>query len=127
VTATLGTEKTYRSSKVKRAKVVWVDWFWKSVALWDKQDEGEFLTIQSDSRNASGTATPAIVVDEGTEDKEREGEGVEFGEEEGELAEEGDAGVGEGWDEDAQADMDAFLEGSSDFDVTEDGRTDVER
>ncbi len=127
MTATLGTEKTYRSSKVKRAKVVWVDWFWKSVALWDKQDEGEFLTIQSDSRNASGTATPAIVVDEGTEDKEREGEGVEFGEEEGELAEEGDAGVGEGWDEDAQADMDAFLEGSSDFDVTEDGRTDVER
>jgi len=109
VTATLGTEKTYRASKMSGAKVVWVNWFWKSVALWKRQNEEDFIAVPSrvESMNGSGSAKPAILLD-GEGEIEEEGEGV-------------------GWDEDAQAELDAFLEGSSDVGETEDGRTDLDR
>jgi RNA polymerase II subunit A-like phosphatase len=118
VTATLGTEKTYRAGKIRGAKVVWVGWFWKSVALWSRQDEEDFLAGQSGLASTSGPNTPTIVVDEPTGDGLEEGNGDE------DVGEEAD---GAGWDEDAQAELDAFLERSSDVDETEGGRTDAER
>lgn len=110
MTATLGTEKTYRAGKVPGAKVVWLEWFWKSVAVWRRQNEDDYLAVPNRvESNGSGSATPAIVL----------------GDDQAEVEEDG--GDGAGWDEDAQAELDAFLEGSSDVGGTEDGRTDLDR
>jgi hypothetical protein len=65
--------------------------------------------LQSDSEHpsaASGETAPA------QSEKLDQREGY-VDEEQDEFA--GDEGFGEGWDDDAQAELDAFLEGSSDF------------
>ena len=128
VTATLGTEKTHRANMVKGARVVWVGWFWKSVALWQKQEEEEWLAVQSHdpgpgSTNAdgSGLTVPGTIVDEpGQDGEEEEGEKLRVWDTEDMEAIQGDMDA-------IQGDVDAWLEGSSDVDATEDGRTDVER
>lgn len=56
VTATPGTEKTYRAQKAG-AKVVWMEWFSRSVALWTKMEEGPFLIIKSGASSAAGTGS----------------------------------------------------------------------
>lgn len=119
VAATLGTEKTYRASKLG-VPVVWQGWFWESINLWERQDEAPWLAIeqhQKESGTSSGQPTPGPSAPAtpkeadaplDTEDSaEQEEDGIEgFGD---------DDHFGEGWDDDAQAELDAFLEGSSDF------------
>jgi len=121
VAANLGTEKTYRASKLG-VPVVWQGWFWESVNLWKKQDERIWLAIPDKSNGntpgASTPTTPALPTiplvnagDDGIGNGEkREEEGGE-----GEETFEGDEGLGDGWDDEAQAELDAFLDGSSDF------------
>ena len=112
VTAAQGTEKTYRTSRVPGAQVVWVEWFWKSVALWSRQSEKQFLAMPSKVELGSEVMTrPA---------EERKEEDNSDGEAEGLIA-------GAGWDDAAQAEFDAFLEESSDVDGAEDQGTDMER
>ena len=86
------------------------------MALWQRQDEEEFSATQSGTDLAKNidsasepVVTPAIFLENG---------------EGGELEEEGDV---MGWDDNAQAELDAFLDGSSDVGETVDGRTDIDR
>jgi RNA polymerase II subunit A-like phosphatase len=116
VTATLGTEKTYRASKLG-VPVVWEGWFWQSVNLWERQDERIWLAVQPAPRpgepptpGPSEPTTPALPK------IELQAEGKEPGGEDADAEEfEGDEDVGEGWGEDADAELDAFLGGSSDW------------
>lgn len=110
IAATLGTEKTYRASKLG-VPVLWQGWFWESVNLWQKQPEKPWLAIPDQANGPTpGSSTPTtpalpplpLVIEKG-------------GDEEKEETFEGDEGVGEGWDDEAQAELDAFLDGSSDW------------
>ena len=112
VTAAQGTEKTYRTSKIPGAQVVWVEWFWKSVALWSRQSEEEFLAMPS--RVEMGSEILERPTEERKEEEDNEGEA------EGLFA-------GARWDDDAQAELDAFLDESSDVDGAEDEGTEIER
>ena len=125
VTATLGTEKVHRASKMN-VFVVWVDWFYKSVALWERQDERDYLAHPREqsaeagpSRNGSGPGTPKIVV----EGEPVEGNGGDMKDEDMDDAERDwgndDLADGKAWDEDADAELQAFLEGSSDYGGTD--------
>ncbi|CAD6571192.1 MAG: Carboxy-terminal domain (CTD) phosphatase [Tremellales sp. Tagirdzhanova-0007] len=111
VTAAQGTEKTYRTSKIPGAQVVWVEWFWKSVALWSRQSEEEFLAMPS--RVEMGSEILERPTEERKEEEDNEGEA------EGLFA-------GARWDDDAQAELDAFLDESSDVDGAEDEGTEIE-
>jgi RNA polymerase II subunit A-like phosphatase len=83
VTATLGTEKTYRANKMG-VMVVWMEWFLQSTALWARQDEERYRAIKpgsgtgsgegsrAASRPGSGTVTPMDV--EGGDDSEHRGD-----------------------------------------------------
>jgi RNA polymerase II subunit A-like phosphatase len=111
IAATLGTEKTYRASKLG-VPVLWQGWFWESVNLWQKQDEKPWLAIPDQATGPtpgpSTPTTPALpplpLQAEIGDEKEERGETFE-----------GDEGLGDGWDDDAQAELDAFLDGSSDW------------
>lgn len=46
MTATLGTEKTYKADK-QGVLIVWQGWFWKSVALWQKEDERQWIASKA--------------------------------------------------------------------------------
>jgi RNA polymerase II subunit A-like phosphatase len=120
VTATLGTEKTYRASKLG-VPVVWQGWFWESINLWKRQDEKIWLAIPEKSNgNTPGPSTPTtpalptlpLADDSETGDKVQEEEQEE---DKGAETFEEDEGLGDGWDDDAQAEFDAFMDGSSDF------------
>jgi len=104
IAATLGTEKTYRASKLG-VPVLWQGWFWESVNLWARQNEKPWLAIPDQANTQtpgpSTPTTPALPPQDLQEDK-----GETF---------EGDEGIGEGWDDEAQAELDAFLDGSSDW------------
>ena len=104
IAATLGTEKTYRASKLG-VPVLWQGWFWESVNLWQRQNEKAWLAIPDQTNTQtpgpSTPTTPALPPQDLGEDK-----GETF---------EGDEGVGVGWDDEAQAELDAFLDGSSDW------------
>jgi hypothetical protein len=104
IAATLGTEKTYRASKLG-VPVLWQGWFWESVNLWERQNEKPWLAIPDQTNTQtpgpSTPTTPALPPQDLGEDK-----GETF---------EGDEGIGEGWDDEAQAELDAFLDGSSDW------------
>ncbi|ORX40742.1 hypothetical protein BD324DRAFT_611918 [Kockovaella imperatae] len=94
VTATVGTEKTYRASRMDAA-VVWVEWFHKSIALWKRQDERAF------SINGAESSTSPKQVENGIPE-----DGVDDG---------GLDNLLDGWDESADAELQAFMEGSSDY------------
>ena len=107
ITATEGTEKVYRARR-NGAKVVWMDWYTRCVALWERVDERDWLVLPPKqnrsgeeskgeaSRPASGAATPtngALGLREdigtgepGTASAKEDGGGGEIGE--------GDAGWG---------------------------------
>ena len=135
----LGTEKAYKAYKAG-AKVVWVGWFWQSVVVWERQDEEGFLaspprvqgvgeSSRSASASASGVNTPRILVEGRVLDGEYDDDGGGMGNGQGGNGIDGDdadgtgdeknEAAGQGWDEDAQAELDAFLEGSSDWDGTD--------
>jgi hypothetical protein len=69
ITATEGTEKVYRARR-NGAKVVWLDWFHRCVALWERVDEKEWMVLAPKrdgpfednkgeaSRPGSGSGTP---------------------------------------------------------------------
>jgi RNA polymerase II subunit A-like phosphatase len=90
IAATLGTEKTYRASKLG-VPVLWQGWFWESVNLWERQNEKPWLAIPDQTNTQtpgpSTPTTPALPPQD----------------------------FGEGWDDEAQAELDAFLDGSSDW------------
>ena len=130
VTAALGTEKTHRAIKIG-AFVVWVDWFHKSVALWEKQDEREFLVIPDagPSRSSSRPDTPQILVD--GEPNGLETNGLVQDVPMGDMDMSGwdgndDLMGGKEWDEKDDADLQAFMADGSDSgdDGTEAGDTD---
>jgi len=106
IAATLGTEKTYRASKLG-VPVLWQGWFWESVNLWEKQEEKPWLAIPDRNIPTPGPSTPTTPALPPTDMQTQE-------EEKGETFE-GDEGVGEGWDDEAQAELDAFLDGCSDW------------
>jgi hypothetical protein len=108
VAATLGTEKTYRSHKLG-VPVVYQGWFWESCNLWERQDEKIWLAIPDPAQGTktpgpSTPTTPALPDLPLAEEGEKDGQSFED-----------DKGLGEGWDDEAQAELDAFLEGSSDW------------
>ena len=138
VIATVGTEKAYRAFKLG-AKVVWAEWFRKSVALWEKQDETEFLAMTGSTsktdipRVPSGQNVPDIQVTGANGMKE--GDPVSHlgldglnpartEEEDGPSQEDDEVLTGQGWDDAADAELQAFLEGSSDYGGTDAGETD---
>ncbi|WWC71830.1 uncharacterized protein I206_105789 [Kwoniella pini CBS 10737] len=130
VTATLNTEKTYKAAQIHDAKIVWANWFWDSVALWNRQDEQKYLA-KRESR--SRTTTPPLPSSEQsvaenhsqktTNDSISSAELSGF-KEDGEIEErenmEDDAEVGKGWDEGADAEWEAFM---AEDDDDEDFRT----
>lgn len=118
IAATLGTEKTYRANKLG-VPVVWQGWFWESVNLWERQDEEAWLAMkQAEGAGVNGGPTPGPS-SPNTPTKGRLGLDDDFGVGgNGDLEAEHDFGdlgdLGDGWDDEAQAELDAFLEGSSD-------------
>lgn len=107
IAANIGTEKTYRASKLG-VPVVWQGWFWESVNLWERQQEKPWLAIPDQATGPTpGPSTPTTpALPPLPLQTDQEGEGETF---------EGDEGLGEGWDDAAQAELDAFLDGSSDW------------
>lgn len=106
--ANLSTEKTYRASKLG-VPIVYQGWFWESVNLWQRQDERPWLAIEpsglgdewGDSRPTPGPSAPDTPADEdGDADVD-----FNFG-----VLEDVDLN----WDDEAQAELDELLEGSSD-------------
>ena len=143
ITANLGTEKTYRANKMG-AKVVWERWFWESVARWTRAPEKEYLALGSSSKStavtpaASGPATPAPAVAEAMQSNGHPGSSMEVSDTElpsaaaqdDEVAEQDTDDIsvmddgflqGAGWDDAAQAELDAFLEDSSEVGEDADG------
>nr|XP_018260686.1 uncharacterized protein I303_06401 [Kwoniella dejecticola CBS 10117]OBR82844.1 hypothetical protein I303_06401 [Kwoniella dejecticola CBS 10117] len=148
VTATLNTEKTYRTSRIPGAQIVWANWFWDSVALWHRQDESKYLAKKE---GRSRTTTPPLAppplpsqsgITDGTNGSssssgEQQGESLKpsenpddlpttttrNGEEEDDHENmDDDAEVGKGWDEGADAEWEAFLAEEDDVDLaTENG------
>ncbi|WWD19477.1 hypothetical protein CI109_103937 [Kwoniella shandongensis] len=113
VTATLDTEKTYRTSKVPGAKVVWTSWFWDSVALWRRQPEVKYLA-GAKSRTPSPpppdnkSTTPPVDATDDTAGQQ------------GNEDMEDDTNVGTGWDESADKEWEAFMaEDDSDYDASD--------
>lgn len=133
VAATLGTEKTYRASKLG-VPVVWQGWFWESVNLWERQDESLWLAMDPQANNnskteggstsnsanptpgpsAPATPSPQPISLDGPDVEPTERQANDDGTEDADEDFLGDEHFGEGWDDDAQAELDAFLEGSSD-------------
>jgi hypothetical protein len=124
IAATLGTEKTYRANKLG-VPVVWQGWFWESVNLWERQDEAAWLAMEQikeqDEAGGGGSGLPTpgpsspntptkggLLFD--TDPGAEGGEGVDLDHDFGDMGD-----LGNGWDDEAQAELDAFLEGSSDF------------
>nr|XP_019044358.1 hypothetical protein I302_07642 [Kwoniella bestiolae CBS 10118]OCF23288.1 hypothetical protein I302_07642 [Kwoniella bestiolae CBS 10118] len=119
VTATLNTEKTYRSSKIPDVKIVWANWFWDSIALWHRQDENKYLAEKKpEQRSGSRPVTPLPILngnngesstsqldDKGVDTKENQEDGKEDEHEDMDD----DAQVGKGWDEGADAEWEAFM------------------
>ncbi|WVR07840.1 hypothetical protein IAU60_004883 [Kwoniella sp. DSM 27419] len=109
VTATLNTEKTYLTSRVPGAKVVWASWFWDSVALWQKQPEIKYLARNDrvearDQEEAPSTrpTTPAVIESADPNDEDMDD----------------DEAVGFGWDEGADKEWEDFM-AEEDDDVTD--------
>ncbi|WWD03440.1 hypothetical protein V865_001492 [Kwoniella europaea PYCC6329] len=131
VTATLNTEKTYRSSRLPDVKIVWANWFWDSIALWNRQDENKYLAQKEKQRQDPLTPVSAEVVEntnrngsngesslvqnvndiDPKEKKDGDNDGLDDPREEDEEHEDmdDDAQVGKGWDEGADAEWDAFM------------------
>ena len=114
IAASLGTEKTYRASKLG-VPVLWQGWFWESINLWEKQDEKVWLAIPEQATGPTpGPSTPTTPALPPLSLVSEKAQTQAQGEEKGETFE-GDEGLGEGWDDEAQAELDAFLDGSSDW------------
>lgn len=113
ITATLGTEKTYRAQKLPNCKVVWAGWFWKSVALWKRQPEAAYLAYPP-SKPATPIDTPAAsrpdspkAVPNGVAKQDDEANAEE---DEDDMEQEG-VGLGDGWDDDALKELEDFAAG----------------
>lgn len=123
VTASLGTEKMYRASKIPGVKVVWLAWLQSSIALWKHEPEGPFIAHHPSAPTAPSreeSPPPEPVADETTEDEEDD-----------EIRKDS-AAFDAAWDDAAQAEFEKFLEGDDDDDdddgsSTEDGRERNER
>lgn len=124
-----------------------MEWLLKSIALWEKQSETLYLAKAADTNdfNNAGESTSTVSVNGRTvaegeidgsssQDKgddipggstdESEGVNGSIAEVEGgetQFDDDDFAEAAEGWDAEAQAELDAFLEGSSDYGGTEDG------
>ena len=116
--------------------MVWEGWFWQSIAHWDRLPETEWLALSTPTESKATTPAPSIPqtpisdltsnpIDEveGREPSERRvksmpsANGADKAEDEQpddvSLQDEGFL-EGAGWDDADQAELDAFLEGSSD-------------
>ncbi|ORY28173.1 hypothetical protein BCR39DRAFT_535875 [Naematelia encephala] len=116
VAAHNGTEKAVRASRRANCVVVWPDWFFHSVQLWKRQKESDYLAMPA-FRSPPKIAQPTNEVEDEdvTDDIEAEADEPE--------AEE-DPDFGEfAWDDEADKELGDFLDGSSDVDFTEDGRS----
>ncbi|WWC91528.1 uncharacterized protein L201_006474 [Kwoniella dendrophila CBS 6074] len=141
VTATLNTEKTYKASKIPGVKTVWANWFWDSVALWNRQDEDKYIAAkkidntpsQSQSRSNTPPLPPSQSITSGPEKngvkesdvepssslplKPNESEVVNGNSEKEDREDmDDDEEVGQGWDEGADAEWEAFLAEDDDDD-----------
>ncbi|WVQ72959.1 hypothetical protein IAR50_002521 [Cryptococcus sp. DSM 104548] len=119
VTAVLSTEKTWRASKMPHVQTVWGEWFWDSVALWKRQDEGKYLAKKEESETDKAEKTvkaersPLLLQPEDGDEQDKDGE---------DKAEEDmndDTQVGNGWDEEAEKEWEDFMAGEDDW--SEDG------
>jgi hypothetical protein len=131
VTATSGTEKTYKAFKLG-IRVVWVGWFWRCLELLERVKEGEWQ-LNADGRGTETRTPEAGNGNNGQDDGVRPivqhsvtgdpsdnalGEGTGDGHMSQEITDDndgnGDAGdfQGEGeWDDAFQAELDGLLEG----------------
>ncbi|ODO10328.1 hypothetical protein I350_02557 [Cryptococcus amylolentus CBS 6273] len=116
VTAVLNTEKTWRASKMPHVSTVWGEWFWDSVALWKRQDEGKYLAKKEGSEpekeEKKGEQVPESQPEGGAEQMKGE-----EGEENEDMND--DTQVGTGWDEEAEKEWEDFMAGEDDW--SEDG------
>ncbi|ODN82478.1 RNA polymerase II subunit A domain phosphatase [Cryptococcus wingfieldii CBS 7118] len=116
VTAVFNTEKTWRASKMPHVSTVWGEWFWDSVALWKRQDEGKYLAKKEGSEPEKEEKKGGQVAESQPEGgaEQRKGEG---GEENKDMND--DTQVGTGWDEEAEKEWEDFMAGEDDW--SEDG------
>lgn len=99
VTASLGTEKMYRASKMPNVKTVWLAWLQSCIALWQHEPEAPFRA-----------AHPSV--DEPREDSPPPEPPKEEADEDDEIRKDS-AAFDAAWDEAAQAEFDKFLENAS--------------
>jgi hypothetical protein len=72
IAATLGTEKTYRASKLG-VPVLWQGWFWESVNLWQRQNEKAWLAIPDQTNTQTPGPPPPLYLLKIYEGKRRKG------------------------------------------------------
>lgn len=99
-------------------KVVWAQWFWDSVALWERQDEEKYI---AGKKEGTGGAEKRVEAEAGVEGetgnsdnhKNMSKEEEEDGEEHEDMND--DTQVGQGWDEEAEREWEEFMAGEDDW------------
>lgn len=113
VTALLNTEKTWRAGKMEGVKVVWAEWFWDSVALWERQDEEKYIAGKKEGTGDAGKGV-GPEGEAGNSDNHKDlKEEDEDGEEHEDMND--DTQVGQGWDEEAEREWEEFMAGEDDW------------
>ncbi|AFR96852.2 RNA polymerase II subunit A domain phosphatase [Cryptococcus neoformans C23] len=113
VTALLNTEKTWRAGKMEGVKVVWAEWFWDSVALWERQNEEKYIAGKKEGADDTGKGAGAEGEARNNDNHKDLKEEDEDGEEHEDMND--DTQVGQGWDEEAEREWEEFMAGEDDW------------
>ncbi|WVO12433.1 hypothetical protein L204_100032 [Cryptococcus depauperatus] len=115
VTALLNTEKTYRASKMSGVKIVWGEWFWDSVALWKRMDEGKYLVRKGEVESTGGLGEQDVSSSENKLSVSPTEHENSDSDPEGEEDMDDPTQVGSGWDELADKEWEEFMADEDDW------------
>lgn len=98
-------------------KVVWAQWFWDSVALWERQDEEKYIAGKKEGMGDAEKRVEAEAGVEGETGNSDNHKNMDKEEEDGEEHEDmnDDTQVGQGWDEEAEREWEEFMAGEDDW------------
>ncbi|KAL1412134.1 CTD phosphatase Fcp1 [Vanrija albida] len=133
VTASLGTEKMHRAARFPKLKTVWLAWLQTCIALWKRLDETDYIAFHPTSASTSAAPSrpetptvrkPAGGEADGSDAKDTRPHGDHgVGVSDAELIEDA-AELDAAWDDDAQAEFEAFLNDGTDSEMGTDAGDD---
>lgn len=94
-------------------KVVWAEWFWDSVALWERQNEEKYIAGKKEGADDTGKGAGAEGEARNNDNHKDLKEEDEDGEEHEDMND--DTQVGQGWDEEAEREWEEFMAGEDDW------------